>query len=92
VFPIYLKLLSSAITMYQKDNLKEILLRDEIPIEEVESYYAGNKNYPYLSSSILPFKGDRGKISLGRYNQYLRTYFGYEVIKKEGDLLSVRFL
>ncbi len=92
VFPIYLQKIVLAIDKYREDKKVQKELPNEIPIEEVTAYYAGCDNLPYLSSAILPFKGDRGKKSLDRYNQYLRTHFEYEIIKKERDLLFVHFL
>ena len=88
--PIYLKLIVSAINQHGKKEPHE--RGDEIPIEAFKEYYVGCKHYEWLSEATKNFKGDRGKVALEHHNYYLRTYFGFEIVKKERDILSVKFM
>ncbi|MFC1486402.1 hypothetical protein ACFLRN_01765 [Thermoproteota archaeon] len=90
VFPEYVQCIVSSINFY-----KECWPHcggTEVPIEAISEYYIGPKNYEYLSSATKNFKKGGGKVSFPRYNEYFKTYYGFELIKKFGDSLFVRFL
>jgi hypothetical protein len=89
VFPLYIQLLVGTIIMGKKRC--KYTSGDIVPIEEFDEFYPGCKLYPRLSSVTTQFKSGRGKKALERYNHYFRTYFGFEILKKEGDLLFVSF-
>jgi hypothetical protein len=89
VFPLYIQLLVGTIIMGKKRC--KYAPGDIVPIEEFDEFYSGCKLYPRLSSVTTQFKSGRGKKALERYNHYFRTYFGFEILKKEGDLLFVSF-
>jgi hypothetical protein len=89
VFPLYIQLLVGTIIMGKKRC--KYTPGDIVPIEEFDEFYPGCKLYPRLSSVTTQFKSGRGKKALERYNHYFRTYFGFEILKKEGDLLFVSF-
>jgi len=88
-FSLYIQLLVSAINMGRMKC--KYGSGDIVPIEEFEEYYAGYKNYPRLSSVTTQFKGKRGKRAFDHYNLYFKMFFDFELVKKEGDLLFVRF-
>ena len=90
VFPAYVQYIVSAINFYKEcwPHCKGT----EVPIEAISEYYTGPKNYEYLSSATKNFKKGSGKTSFNRYNEYCQTYYGFELNKKAGDLLFVRFL
>lgn len=93
VLPDYLQMIIQTAQHCVKDHAFD--LPDEIPIDTLNEYYCPvptHKSYPYLSSATLPLKGDRGRKSLQRYNQYLKDYFGFILVKKENDLLFVKFI
>jgi hypothetical protein len=53
------------------------------------------EGYPYFSNATAELKGDesnKGKKSLERYNRYTKDYFGFIIVKKEGNMLFVRFI
>jgi len=93
VLPDYFQMIIQTIRHYVKDH--KIDLPDEIPIDALNEYYCPvptHKSYPYLSSATLQLKGDRGRKSLQRYNHYLKEYFGFILVKKEEDMLFVKFI
>jgi len=90
VFPLYVQLIVSTINFYRKHNSH--CVGSEIPIESFNEYYIGPKNYEYLSKATKNFKKGSGKVSFSRYNDYFRIYYGFELFKKVGDTLFVRFL
>jgi hypothetical protein len=96
VLPKYLQVIVITLKSYVKANKSE--LPDEIPIEILKDYFCPTpmyEGYPYFSNATAELKGDesnKGKKSLERYNRYTKDYFGFIIVKKEGNMLFVRFI
>lgn len=84
--PNYMKEIISAVELYRRylhENNVEVDVPHTIPLRNID--YVPGSNYTHFSQVIK----DAAKGNPARHNEKLRAYFGFELVRENGDITAV---